>query len=313
MKVRLGFDNYAVRAFRWKAPELVDYAASLKIDLLLLSDLDVHESLSDAPLRETKARADAKGLMIHVGTGSICSTSMMFDPSRGTAQEQLRTTIRVAKALGSPVARCFLGRGEDRTSPGGIGIHIHNTIQTFKAVRSYAIDSGVRIALENHAGDLRAAELAALIEEAGRDFVGATMDSGNATWTLEDPLESLDTLGPHALTTGMRDSMIWESPGGPVIQWVAIGEGLVDWKAYVRRFGELCPATPFVLEIISGGPRTFAAPENPGPGFARFAAMARRGRPLQVPERPDNPDFQRSELERSLMYCRDVLGLGHNR
>jgi sugar phosphate isomerase/epimerase len=310
VKIRLGFDNYAVRGFRWKAPALVDYAASLKLDLLLLSDLDVHESLADAPLHETRARAEAQGLTLHVGMGSICPTSMMFDPSRGTAPEQLRTTIRVAKALGSPVARCFLGRGEDRATPGGIATHIQNTVATCKAVRTYANDSGVRIAIENHAGDLRAPELVDLIEEAGADFVGATLDSGNATWTLEDPLESLECLGPHALTTGIRDSMVWESPGGTVVQWVAIGDGLVDWKSYVRRFGELCPTTPFVLETISGGPRTMPSRDAPGSASARFTAMARRGRPRPAPPTPDDPGFQISELERSLRYCREVLGLG---
>lgn len=30
------------------------------------------------------------------------------------------------------------------------------------------------------------------------DNVGATMDSGNATWTLEDPLSNLEILGPYA-------------------------------------------------------------------------------------------------------------------
>ncbi len=307
MTIRLGFDNYAVRGLRWKAPRLVEYAASLKVDVLLLSDLDVHESLGDAALREVKARADAAGVAIHVGTGSICPTSSMFDARRGTAEEHLRTTIRVARALGSPVARCFLGRGEDRATHGGIGTHIRNTIATCRAVRSFAIDSGVKIAVENHAGDMRATELVALIEEAGRDFVGATMDSGNATWTLEDPLESLETLAPYALTTGIRDSMAWESAGGLTVQWVAMGDGLVDWKAYVKRFDELCPGVPFVLEIISGGPREFPRPEPPHPGFARFAAMAQRGRPCPAPADPEDPAFQKSELERSLRYVLDMI------
>ena len=35
------------------------------------------------------------------------------------------------------------------------------------------MDAGLKIAIENHAGDMQARELKMLIEEAGKDFVGA--------------------------------------------------------------------------------------------------------------------------------------------
>src|SRR5436309_2927954 len=102
--------------------------------------------------------------------------------------------------------------------------------------RSLALDLGVKIAVENHAGDMQAWELVTLIEAAGKDYVGANLDSGNAAWTLEDPLESLEILGPFAATTSLRDSMIWETPDGAKVQWTAMGEGVVDWQAYFDRF-----------------------------------------------------------------------------
>ena len=53
-------DNFAVRAMGWKAPELIAYAATLKLDTLLISDLDAFESLDEAKLRAVKrARAAA--------------------------------------------------------------------------------------------------------------------------------------------------------------------------------------------------------------------------------------------------------------
>ena len=36
-KLKLGFDNFSVRAFNYKAPQLVEYAASLNVDVLMLS------------------------------------------------------------------------------------------------------------------------------------------------------------------------------------------------------------------------------------------------------------------------------------
>src|SRR3954462_5838669 len=108
-KIKLGLDNYAVRGMGWKAPALIDYAASIKCDTLFISDLDAFESLEDAALRDVRRKAEAAGLELYVGSWSICPTSKVFKKNWGTAEEHLRLTIRVAKALGSPVSRVVLG------------------------------------------------------------------------------------------------------------------------------------------------------------------------------------------------------------
>src|SRR5436190_24238187 len=104
-KLKLGFDNFAIRAMNWKAQALLDYAASLKLDSILISDLDAYDSLEDKYLKEVKAKADDLGIQIHAGTWSICPTSKFFKKNWGTAEEHLTLGIRVAKALGSPVIR----------------------------------------------------------------------------------------------------------------------------------------------------------------------------------------------------------------
>ena len=76
----LGLDNFAVRAMGWKAPQLIDYAASLGCDSLFISDLDAFDSLDVAALAAVKAQADAKQLKIHLGTWSIDPTSKAFRP-----------------------------------------------------------------------------------------------------------------------------------------------------------------------------------------------------------------------------------------
>src|SRR6185503_6851646 len=123
-KLKLGFDNYALRALGWKASQLLEYAASLNLDTILFSDLDVYESQTEFYLKETKTRADDLGLEIQVGMLSICPGSKMYDSRRGTAEEQLKLTVRIARALGSPVARCVLGHIDDQKSDGGIEARI---------------------------------------------------------------------------------------------------------------------------------------------------------------------------------------------
>lgn len=327
--IKLGFDNFSIRAFGWKAPQLLDYAATLKVDTILFSDLDVYANHSDQHLREIKAKADDLGIEIQAGTGSICPTSNSFNKKYGTAEEHLALTIRVAKALGSRVARCYLGNSNDRKSEGGIEGHIKSTVKVCRKARQQALDAGVKIAIENHAGDMQAWELVTLIEEAGKEYVGATLDSGNATWTLEDPMVNLEILGPYAATTGIRDSAIWEDEKGALVQWTAMGEGVVDLKAYMKRFAELCPNVPVQLEIISGFARPFPYLQPDfwkgyekvrAHEFARFVALAKRGKPVQPFKAPEGTDrktaeqqFQKAELERSIKYCKETLGLGIRR
>lgn len=320
---RLGFDNYALRSLGWKAGQILDHAASLQLDAVLFSDFDVYESLADDHLRDLKRRADDLGLQLYAGMLSICPTSVIFDPRRGTAEEQLRLCLRIAKSLGSPVARCVLGKVEDRRSPGGIAARIAETLSVLRAVRSEALDAGLKIAVENHAGDMNSTELLELIDAAGRDFVGATLDTGNALWALEEPQEALETLGPVTVCTGIRDSYLWETPEGATLQWTSVGTGLVDWAAFFRRFAELCPQAPVIIETISGRPiflpmlRDFFWDAYPRATPATLAAMlrlARAGEPREPFNPPAGEDGERAtgqhqlaELERSVRFCRRVF------
>ncbi len=208
-------------------------------------------------------------------------------------------------------------------SPGGITARQKDTITVFKNVRTYALDSGVKIAIENHAGGEQAWELQALIEECGKDYVGCTIDSGNATWTLEDPMQNLEILGPYTICSGIRDSMIWEDKDGAQVAWTAVGEGMIDMKAYARRYAELCPKAPFIMEIISGfskgfgylKPEFWTGYEKIRPAeFARFLSLAKKGKAIPSfqatgDKKKAEQDHQKGELERSLRYCRDTIGI----
>ena len=325
-RIKLGMDNFAVRAMKWKAPQLIDYAAQLKTDSLFITDFAPFEKFDDGYLGDIRKMAADKGLQIQLGSWSICPTSARFKKDWGTAEEHLALGIRMAKALGSTVFRVVLGSAEDRNTPGGINARIADTVKVLKSQRSKAIDAGVKIAMENHAGDLHSTELVRLIEEAGKDYVGANIDSGNACWTLEDPLQSLENLGPYVVTSSLRDSAVWEYEDGAKVQWTAMGDGYMDLKTYFKRFGELCPGAPVHIETISGFARPFPylkadfwKPYStlPAADFARFVALAKKGKPFTTVKNPEGKDraeteqlSQKAEIERSIKYCQQTLGLG---
>ena len=120
--------------------------------------------------------------------------------------------------------------------------------------------------------------------------------------------------------------MVWEDEAGARVQWAAMGDGCVDLETYMERFARLCPGVPIQLETISGVQRSVPYLNrdfwNPYPAalaqdFAAFVALAKRGTPLNpfsVPEDADAQEaaaaFQKAELERSVRYCKEVLGLG---
>ena len=324
--VKLGFDNFAVRSMQWNARQLVDHAAKLGCDSVFITDFGPFEDLyDDASLGEIRRYGLDKGIDIVLGSWSICPSSKTFKPDWGTAYDHLILGIRMAKALGSPAFRVILGNRSDRLSQGGIEARIADTVKVLKQVRNQAIDAGVKIAVENHAGDMQSRELKNLVEEAGPDFVGVNFDSGNACWTLEDPVQALFNLAPYVLTTSLRDTMIWESENGITAQWTAMGEGCVDFKRFFGIFRKQCPDVTVHIETISGSPKSFPIYEDDfwnlfpnalAKDFSAFLKLAKKGtpistfRPAAIDKLQAKKSYQLSELERSILYCKNVLGLG---
>lgn len=331
--IRLGFDTYTLRALKWKAMQLIGYAADQKCDTIQISSVGDYESIEPAHLAKVKAYADQRGIMIDAGTGCICPTSSSFSPKGKDAVEYTLQGLRVAHAVGARGMRCFLGSRPDRLSALPIEAHMEATIKVFKAVRQQALDLGVKIALENHNGDLQAREVKTIIEQSGKDFVGSCLDAGNPFFLAEDPMTTLETLGPYVVTTHIRDTAVFEHPRGCAFQWVALGDGCIDWSAFMARYRELCPDAPMQLEIITGRPIQIlpylepefwkAFPNKSGAEFARFVALVKRGHPFEKymviadGMKPLPPEYeaalvaqQRVDLERSLEFAKKKMDVG---
>jgi len=188
-----------------------------------------------------------------------------------------------------------------------------------KNVRSKVLDSGLKIAIENHAGDMQGRELKSLVEGAGKDFVGVCLDSGNPLWVLEDPHVTLETLAPYVLTSHVRDTAVWRIPEGAAVQWVRMGDGNIGIDSYVRRYVELCPGKALTLEIIVTGARKFAYFDPkfwtgyegvPAKDFSRFVALVDKGdvrNPAAPPPKEQQAQREREDLEASVKWLREFL------
>lgn len=311
---RLGLDTYSLRSQGWDAFQQLDYCASRGVQVVHFSEPRLIGGFERAHLERVRAHADSLNLAIEIGMLSMCPTSGIFDPAQGTAEEQLGRAIDAAVICGSPLVRCVVGNTFDRRMPGGIERHIEAALQVLRNVRARVMDAGVKVALENHSGDMQARELKMLVETAGTDFVGVCIDSGNACWAIEDPHLTLETLTPYVLTSHMRDSAIWNTPAGIVAQWTRMGEGNVDLARYIQTYAVKCPGRAVSLELIMQRQRTFdyhdqefwsAYRTTPASEFARFLTRAEKGEP--------RPDVDASlaetidDVDVSLRWIRGVL------
>ncbi|MEZ5352850.1 MAG: TIM barrel protein [Bryobacteraceae bacterium] len=317
--VKFGIDLFSIRSSGWTPFQYLDYCAKWKAKVVHFSEIRFIGNLEPEHLKKVRAHAEKLGIELEIGMRSICPTSKAFDPKQGTAEQQLTRMIGAAEVAGSHLVRAFLGTMADRTGDIPIEGHIENAVKVLRKVRSRAMDANVKIAIENHAGDMQGRELKTLIEGAGKDFVGACIDSGNPLWTIEDPHVTLDILHPYVLTSHIRDSVVWRTPEGAAMRWTRMGEGNVDIDGYVGKFQQLCSGKALSLEIIVTPPRAFPYLDPkfwdgyrnvPAWQFARFTAIAERGQPSPAPSKPEDAAArEREDLEASIHYTHRLLGL----
>ena len=317
--VKLGIDLFSIRSQGWTPFQYLDYCAAQNVQVVHFSEVRFIGSLDPANLRKVRQYAEERKIEVEIGMKSICPTSAMFDAKDGTAEEQISRMIVAAVTVGSKIVRSVLGSSDDRKG-GLIDRHIDDTVQVLRKVRTRVLDAGLKIAIENHAGDMQARELKRLVDSAGPDFVGVCLDSGNPLWTLEDPHLTLETLAPYVLTSHVRDSAVWTVPEGAAVAWVRMGEGNVGIDRYVRDYARLCPGKALSMETIVTGPRVFPYRKasfwenyraTPAWEFERFLQLADDGKPRgPVPsDKAGAPERERKDLEASLAYTRQILEL----
>ncbi len=148
------------------------------------------------------------GLEVEIGT-------------RGLMGEYLAEAAGLALELGSPFVRLVIDRDGHEPSPD----------QTIQLLRGHlkTLPSQLQIALENH-DRFSANTLAGIIEAAGPERVGVTLDTVNSFGALEGPEATVRTLAPYVISLHLKDFTIDRIPSqmGFVISGCPAGEGRLD-------------------------------------------------------------------------------------
>jgi sugar phosphate isomerase/epimerase len=271
----------------------------------------------EAAVRQVREHADRLGIKLQLAYGSLCPSARAFNAQLGSVEEQVARALKASQIFGATCMRCILGGDPERPQ---IDMHIENMVKAIRGVRSRVADSGVKLAVENHGGDLQAREMKMMIDAVGRDVMGVCLDSGNPVWMLEDPHMTLETLISYAETCHVRDSAVWKVPEGIAVRWVNMGDGNVDIDGWIRKFIQAKPGMPIIFEnLVSARPRIHAVYDPkfwdnwrkmPAWELGRFLTLADKGTPK--PATPlaagKTPGQQRIEdLETCVRYTRELL------
>ncbi|MCS7043880.1 MAG: sugar phosphate isomerase/epimerase [Bryobacteraceae bacterium] len=325
----LGYNTYSLRALRWSDAQLLEFAAARQLDAIFLQDSPDPRAMDPDHWSEVRAMARRLGLHLETGGGGILPRQADGIPQ---SIATLRRHIQRAAAMGSPFVRCVLAA--DRASlPAPVEESMEWAVKILRAVRPELSGQGLRAIIEVHK-DLQAWELREVIEAAGRDIAGVYLDTGNPVFVLEHPMTTLETLAPYVDSAHLRDSVIYEHPRGVAVQWVPLGEGVIDFRAFVARLAELCPRVHVYHKPITGRPPAVIPyleqdywkmfPRARAADLAKFLDLARRGRPYEgrmvvedIPGRPVPEAFraaiqhqQLDHVERGLEYAKKELNLG---
>ena len=180
---------------------------------------------------------------------------------------------------------------------------------------------GVVLAVENHK-DWRVPDLLELLTRLGSDRVGVTLDTGNSIALLEDPMEVVEALAPHALSVHIKDMAVAEYGEGFLLSEVPLGEGFLDLPRIIDTCRRHHPKVRFNLEMITRDPLRVPCltedywatmPDVPARELARAMAMVRKcPSKLPLPRTRGLADDARIELEdehiaRSFAFAKQKL------
>jgi len=314
--VELGSIDGSVGGNNFTPAQFLDYLSSIKLTWAMIS-LTPATLGDEAAVRAIRQHADALGIKLQLAFGSVCPSSRSFNAQLGTLEEQVARGLKASQIFGATCMRCVLGGDPERPQ---IDRHVDAMVKAVRGIRSRIADSGVKLAVENHGGDLQAREMKAMIEAVGADVMGVCLDSGNPVWMLEDPHMTLEMLIPYAETCHVRDSAVWKVPEGIAVRWVNMGDGNVDIDGWIGKFIQAKPGLPIIFEnLVSANPRIHRIydpqfwtnwSKMPASEFSRFLAIAERGTPKPATPRPEGKTQGQQridDLEVCVRYTRALL------
>ncbi|MGD9348932.1 MAG: TIM barrel protein, partial [Desulfobacterales bacterium] len=201
-------------------------------------------------------------------------------------QHDLAEAIATAQALGADIVKVSMDLIRPRPVAASrfhpdVMDQIKSVASRLKQMIPAAVDADVKIAVENHC-DTFSEEILWLLDRVDHPQVGACIDTVNAFMVMEDPMVAIENLAPRAYTNHFRDDRIEFQRYGCKLTGTAVGDGDIDMKRAYE-----------IIKTQSSMKRINIETEMEIPTDDMESALR----------------MEKETIERSIQYCRDVLGI----
>ena len=218
----IGLGSYA---FFWQQSDRVPTPLSLigafeetrklHVDLFQICDYAPLLGMSEADIRDAAAAARELGLTIELGT-------------KGVAVDHLATFLRLADTFDARLVRSMVYAPDFRPTLEQAEGYLRIALRDYEA-------AGVTLALETYE-QVQSADLVALVERIGSDFLGICLDPANNVAALEQPKAVVERCAPYTKNIHAKDFAFARQEGwvGFTYGGARMGEGLHDYPDLLR-------------------------------------------------------------------------------
>jgi len=221
------------------ATDLVDRAAALGVRVVQIADNLPLDRLSASELSAVGQRAAELGIRVEVGT-------------RGIAQDHLRTYLRLAQRLQSPILRLVVDTADHHPSE-------DEMVETVRSLMPEFEQAGVCLAIENH-DRFEVKVLAGILQRVGSTHAGVCLDTANSFGALEGPEVVVAVLGPCTVNLHVKDFAVRRAEHnlGFVIEGRPAGQGQLDIPRLLGSLRNLGRDPNAILELWTPPEETLA-------------------------------------------------------
>jgi sugar phosphate isomerase/epimerase len=212
------------------ATDLVEQAGRLGVRVVQIADNLPLDRLSTSELGALSQRAADLGIGIEVGT-------------RGVAHDHLRSYLRLAQRLRSPILRVVVDTAGHRPSEDEL-------VETLGSLMPDFEEAGVCLAIENH-DRFRVKVLARILERVGSAQLGVCLDTANSFGALEGPEVVVEVLGPWTVNLHVKDFVVHRAGHnlGFTIEGRPAGQGQLDIPWLLESLRQLGRDPNAILEL----------------------------------------------------------------
>jgi sugar phosphate isomerase/epimerase len=204
------------------------------------------QTVLNGDLPKLKARAEELGMYLE---------GMVSLPKNGDTSK-FEQQLKDAQTVNARCVRCGLLGGrryETFSTLADWQAHVDAAHKSIEAALPLLDKYKIPLALENHK-DWTIDEHIALLKHYSNPYLGACIDFGNNISLLDDPMEVIERLIPHAVATHLKNMGVQPYPEGFLLSEVLLGDGFLDLPKVVGMLQQAKPKVNLSLEMITRDP-----------------------------------------------------------